>query len=41
MESRQGGREEGVGEGEFLNHQIITLVINYNSVGPWTQRPRQ
>lgn len=20
----------------FLNHQIITLVINYNSVGPWT-----
>lgn len=21
----------------FLNHRIITLVINYNSVGPWTQ----
>jgi len=24
--------------GGFLNHQIITLVINYNSVGPWTQQ---
>lgn len=34
---RRSGERVGKGEmGGFLNHQIITLVINYNSVGPWT-----